>query len=557
MGQITLKNIIHNSNDLFEIKVHKQNKMDKSTWFYEIVDERWKGEPIYTLSFNFVFLRRGDCFFMGYECDDFPNTYFIDPRSAMFRTSVTKYLSNLVQYQVYSNDISQKKNDPSFKVTETEMKNKNINNFLDLCYEYNDYSAIGTGYTRNLRNLVVMDIDVDCTRPDNKEDLTELLYMFGKYNNLPDFIIFNKESKHVQLQWLIKNLEYKTIDQEIYINLLNDLNHTKNKNCRVNNRKQDFMKLSESGIIYRRFTMALCDIKKKRKFGDKNYTFWKAKNPMCALKKKYDLELKMPIMKDGKIQLLSDKDMEDYFSTKEMRQMYFEEAPSLDEWYERIAYIMDPIVKKISDEKVKDIKDATNVTEEKQKRKKAPRNYEEGSSRNTFVLECARNTTWDVAREFKVDYKRIKHMSPDNMENFKSEVYKRVRQQYKDKDFEYRGNWPGTTHKGEYSMIEFKKTFASGFEFAINKMNLSVSYSILDREKSLKTRQKRMNTKLMIVNELMSRQMSRNELLKQTNICLQQNNMKTISLSTLKRYISIIDKLTDEERSEMIKNNQG
>ena len=322
------------------------------------------------------------------------------------------------------------------------------------------------------------------------------------------------------------------------------------------NKKTDFTKLTENGIIYRRFTMALCDIKNKRKFGDKNYTFWKAKNPMCALKKKYNLELKMPVMRDGKIKFLSNEDMEFYFSTKEVRQMYYDEAPELDEWYERIVDIMDNIVKKISNDTVKDIKDAENVMEEKQirKRKNTDENQEESSSRNDFVLNCSRDTTWNMIRQSKLDSEKIKSMKPEQMKEFQNEVYSEVRNQYKVKDSEYKGNWPGTTHKGEYSISEFKKTFMSGFNFAINKVNIQNQYSSFDREKSLKTRRKRMNMNLVVVNELMSRYMTRSELFKQTNICLQQNNMRKISLSTLKRYISTLDKLTDEERNEMMKN---
>ena len=553
---MTIKEIIYSSDDLFEIKVQKQDKRNKMTWFYYMVDKRWKGEDICTLQFHYVVLRRENCFFMAFKCDEFENIYFVDPRISIFRTSPSKYLLNQIQYSVYSNDISKRKDDPSFKITEREMKSKHINNFLDLCYEYSDYSAIGTGYTRNLRNLVVMDIDVDCTRQDNKDDLKDLLYKFGTRNNLPDFIIFNRESKHVQLQWLIKSLEYKTIDNELYENTLKELYIVKNKNCEMVNKKTDFTKLTENGIIYRRFTMALCDIKNKRKFGDKNYTFWKAKNPMCALKKKYNLELKMPVMRDGKIKFLSNEDMEFYFSTKEVRQMYYDEAPELDEWYERIVDIMDNIVKKISNDTVKDIKDAENVMEEKQirKRKNTDENQEESSSRNDFVLNCSRDTTWNMIRQSKLDSEKIKSMKPEQMKEFQNEVYSEVRNQYKVKDSEYKGNWPGTTHKGEYSISEFKKTFMSGFNFAINKVNIQNPYSSFDREKSLKTRRKRMNMNLVVVNELMSRYMTRSELFKQTNICLQQNNMRKISLSTLKRYISTLDKLTDEERNEMMKN---
>ena len=535
---MTLKDIIYNSNDLFEINILKSNKNDKSSWF-TMIDKRWKKDPIDAFNFNHVWLRRGDCFFMAYENEIFKDTYFVDPKKAMFRTSIQKYISNAIQYYVYSNDISKKKNDPSFKISERDMRKNNIDNFLDLCYYYNDYSAIGTGYTRNLRNLIVMDIDVDCTKPDNQERLKNFLYKFGRYNNLPDFIIYNTESKHVQLQWLIQNLEYKIIDNDVYNSVFTNLKFAKNKNCKIDNKKTDFTKLSENGIIYRRFTMALCKIENKQKFGDSNYTFWKAKNPMCALKGNYGLELKIPVMKDGKIKFLSKDDMDYYFSTKERRKVYFEEAPTLDEWYKRIEPIMCDIVANITDDTVKNIKDATTVMEKEKKRKKKK---SEGSSRNTFVLECTRNTTWDVAREEKINPNKIKTINPDYLNMIKTKTYNIVYEKYKQKNMEYKGIWPGTTNKGSYTNQEFIRTFNDAFQFALDHFNSSISYSITDREKSLETRQKRMKNKLMIVNELISKHMTRNELLKETNNILQKNNMKQISLSTLKRYISIINK---------------
>ena len=285
--------------------------------------------------------------------------------------------------------------------------------------------------------------------------------------------------------------------------------------------------------------MALCKIENKQKFGDLNYTFWKAKNPMCALKGNYGLELKIPVMKDGKIKFLSKDDMDYYFSTKERRKVYFEEAPTLDEWYKRIEPIMGDIVANITDDTVKNIKDATTVMEKEKKRKKKK---SEGSSRNTFVLECTRNTTWDVAREEKINPNKIKTINPDYLNMIKTKTYNIVYEKYKQKNMEYKGIWPGTTNKGSYTNQEFIRTFNDAFQFALDHFNSSISYSISDREKSLETRQKRMKNKLMIVNELISKHMTRNELLKETNNILQKNNMKQISLSTLKRYISIINK---------------
>ena len=293
----TLKDIIKNSNDIYQIRVEKPSERDHSTWSFEMVDPRWTDESFKDYTFKPVYLRRDNGFFLAYKSDE-SNAYFVDTQRSMYRKSVSTYVKVLVDYSVKSNDLSLTKNDPSVKITQGKMKKKGIENFLDLCYEYRECTAIGTGYTRDVRNLVVMDIDVDCTKPDNREDVNNLLLLFAKYNSLPDFYIFNHQSKHIQLQWLIQDLQYKDINNEVVTNITNELNNDPNKNRELDYRKIDFTEISQLGIQYRKYTLALCDINPRRKFGDKNYTFWKAKNPMSALAGIYELELKMPYYSD-------------------------------------------------------------------------------------------------------------------------------------------------------------------------------------------------------------------------------------------------------------------
>ena len=47
--------------------------------------------------------------------------------------------------------------------------------------------------------------------------------MFGKKGMLPDFYIFNKLSKHVQLQWLVKDINYKSVRKNVVDSLRKEL----------------------------------------------------------------------------------------------------------------------------------------------------------------------------------------------------------------------------------------------------------------------------------------------------------------------------------------------
>lgn len=553
----TLKDIVQNSNDLYLIKVEKpsgSNKHNSNSWKYTMVDPRWCIDAFKNYKFKTVHLRRGNSFFLAYKSNE-SNAYFVDPKRAMYRNSVQKYVNNLVDYSVKTNDISRTKDEPSFRVTQREMQSKGINNFLDLCYYYKDYSAIGTGYTRNIRNLVVMDIDVDCTKSDNVERINSLLYLFAKHDSLPDFYIFNKRSNHVQLQWLIKDVLYKDINNEVISNIINELNIDKEKNKEVDYRKTDFTTISPIGIKYRQYTLALCDIDDKRKFGDKNYTFWKAKNPMSALNQNYDLELLMPYVSNGEINFKTGEEMNLLFATKEARKEYYDKCPTLTEWYAKISDILDPIIeKKLSEKKVMKIDDADDVTEIV-KEKKVERKMKKvedsfGKSRNTFVINCTRTTTWEVAKKYgyrkKEDITRLSHQV---FNDFKTEVFNTVHKKFKEEDEKYGGVWPDTTNKSFFLMSEFKKAFESAFPFAIQKID-NFSYTDEDRKKSQESRRSEMELKLITVDKIRQKntKISRTELLKETNKNLQKINVKTISMGSLKRFISISNELSDDDR---------
>ena len=553
----TLKDIIQNSNDIFLIKVEKpsgNDKHNKNSWKFTMVDPRWEDDSFKDYKFKTVHLKRDNGFFLAYKSNE-SNAYFVDPKRAMYRTSVSKFINNLVDYSVNTNDISRTKDEPSFRITQREMEHNGIDNFLDLCYNYRYYSAIGTGYTRNIRNLIVMDIDVDCTRTDNILEINNLLKLFAEHDVLPNFYIFNHKSKHIQLQWLIKNLQYKEVDGETVASVVNEIN-SQQKNCELDYRKTDFTKISDLGIEYRRYTQALCDIVNKRKFGDKNFTFWKAKNPMSALVNAYDLELMMPYCKDGNIDYLTVEEMNVLFSTKESRRKYFNQAPDLIDWYEKLADVLDPILEKITEKKVMKFDDGDDVAEikkEKKVEKKQKLMESFGESRNTFVLNCTRTTTWEVAKSHgcrkKEDISRFNH---EEFSKFKKEVYDTVYTRFKEEDDKYGGVWPDTTNKSSFLISEFKHAFDSAFPYALQNLDNKV-YTDEDREKSRRARKLKKNLELITVDRIKRKntKITRKKLLEEVNKNLEKIYMKPISLGSLKRFIAESNELTDEAREEL------
>jgi hypothetical protein len=486
--------------------------------------------------------------------------YLVDIRKANHRNSVEKFVNSMAEYSVYSNDISIVKNAPSFKISQREMKYLKIDNFLDLCYKFGNFSAIGTGLTRDIRNLIVLDIDVDCDTDSNKAEVNRILLEFAKCNALPDFIIKNHASHHIQMQWLVKDVQYKKMNNNVIKNLIKTLNEDENKRKEINIFGTNFTELTQWGIDYRKFSNALTFISKKYKFGDKNYKYWKAKNYESARLGLYDLELMMPYYRDGEIKYLSKEEMDSLLGTKEARQEYYNEAPTIIELYQKTKHLIGEHIKKIDDKKIKRIKDEDVEMEENIiKRNKMVVSKEDiengdfGKSRNTFVLNCTRTMTWRIARKYKFrNSNDIISLNEKEHNKFKNEILSAVKELFGKMDEKYNGIWPDTTNHGKYTKEEFENTFNNSFTYAISMIN-DFYYTDEQREQSIESRRLSKNVNICVLYRVMSKnnKLKRKELWEKTNLALSNGNHKKISFGSFKRYLSELKNMSGDEIKEL------
>ena len=569
MAQKTLRNIIEEDNKLRKFNLIKQNKYDKNTWKFQIIDERspYGGIEEYLKDYRYQIttIRHDNHFFIAYKVyieEGEEPEYLVDIKKANHRNSVEKFVNGLAEYSVYSNDISTVKNASSFKVSQREMKYLKIDNFLDLCYTFGKFSAIGTGLTRNIRNLIVLDIDVDCDTHTNKSEVNRILLEFAKCNALPDFIIKNHESHHIQMQWLVKDVEYKTIDQNVIKNTIRALNEDGNKRKEINYFGTNFTELTDWGVDYRKFSTALTCISKKHKFGDKNYRYWKAKNYESARLGLYNLELMMPYYRDGEIKYLSKEEINSLLESKEAREYYYNEAPTIVELYQRTKNLIKDHIEKIDDKKIKRIKDEDVEIEENTIKNKNIISKEDiesgnfGKSRNTFVLNCTRTITWKISREHKFrNPKDITTLSDKELKKFKNEIHSKVKEMFNKMDKKYNGKWPDTSNYGKYPKEEFENTFNNAFTFAISTIN-DFYYTDEQREQSLESRRLSKDINLCIVNDIKNKykKIKRKELLEKTNSILSSNGLKKISFGSIKRYLSELKNMSEDDKKDLYYN---
>lgn len=560
----TLREIVEISEDLFIFTINKNDDFDRSSWEFKITDKR---SDMYGLSDKFgkynykiVTLRRGEHFFIVYKFNmpDNKIRYFVDIRKAGHKTSVPKYVDGIVRFYMKSNDISYKKNDNSFKVSEMKMKTLYIDNFLDLCYYFREFSAIGIGITRDVRNLIVLDIDVDCCKKENNDELKRILYLFAENGILPDFEIHNNENGHIQLQWLIQSYKYKKKCDEQIKELISRLENDKNKEREVSgvSLNCNFTMDTDDSMEYRILTKSLTDISDKPKFGDKNFTFWKAKNFCTALFKLQNLELKMPKYVDGKIEYLSQEDMVDLFSKKEYREQYFKNAPEFKEIVEKaknflsnhmdVERIKSEICTSYNDYEIFDSDSSSMVN----------RIYDD--SRNNFVFRHTKTVTWNLCRELNLkSFEDIAKMLNKDLKKLENSVHKIVRDEYDKLDKKYGGGkWPGTSNDSPFSKKEFESAFKMAFNFAKCKFNNISKYSDEQRNNSLRERGLKKDMKLILVDYYRNKNkdLKRGDLLNVVNDTLRKSGQKEISLSSLKRYI-IESKSMDSEKRERLYNN--
>lgn len=567
MAQKTLLDIVKEDNKLRKFNLIKHNKYDKNTWEFYITDERspYSGcvEYLSEHRYQMTTMRHNNHFFLTYKIymeDGKEPEYLVDIRKANHRNSVEKFVNSMAEYSVYSNDISIVKNEPSFKISQREMKYLKIDNFLDLCYKFGNFSAIGTGLTRDIRNLIVLDIDVDCDTDSNKAEVNRILLEFAKCNALPDFIIKNHASHHIQMQWLVKDVQYKKMNNNVIKNLIKTLNEDENKRKEINIFGTNFTELTQWGIDYRKFSNALTFISKKYKFGDKNYKYWKAKNYESARLGLYDLELMMPYYRDGEIKYLSKEEMDSLLETKEARQEYYNEAPTIIELYQKTKHLISDHIKKIDDKKIKRIKDEDVEMEENIiKRNKMVVSKEDiengdfGKSRNTFVLNCTRTMTWRIARKYKFrNSNDIISLNEKEHNKFKNEILSAVKELFGKMDEKYNGIWPETTNHGKYTKEEFENTFNNSFTYAISTIN-DFYYTDEQREQSIESRRLSKNVNICVLYRVMSKnnKLKRKELWEKTNLALSNGNHKKISFGSFKRYLSELKNMSGDEIKEL------
>ena len=565
----TLREIVVEDNRLRFFNLTKYNKYDKNTWEFVITDERspYNGMVGYLTDYRYQMatLRYNSHFFLIYKIyitEGEEPEYLVDIKKANHRNSIEKFVNSTAEYSVYSNDVSTVKNAPSFRVSQREMKYLKIDNFLDLCYNYGNFSAIGTGLTRNIRNLIVLDIDVNCDTDINKAEVNRILLEFAKCSALPDFIIKNHETHHMQMQWLVKDVAYKIMNQTIIKNTIKTLKEDINKKKEINIFSNNFMELTNWGVDYRKFSTALTCISKKHKFGDKNYRFWKAKNYEAARLGLYNLELLMPYYRDGEIKYLSKEEIDSLLETKVARKEYFDEAPTIVELYQRTKHLVNEHINKLDDKKIKRIKDDDVELEENAKRNRETLTKEDiengnfGKSRNTFVLNCTRAMTWRIAKEHKLrSYNDIMSLSEKEHKKFKSKIHSVVKELFNKTDKKYDGRWPDTSNHGKYPKEEFENTFNNSYSYAISTIN-DFYYTDEQREQSLESRRLTRSVNICVVNDIKSKyiKIKRVDLLKETNEVLKENGHKPISLGSLKRYLKDLKTMSEDDKKEMYEN---
>lgn len=554
-----IKSIIREYDDLHVITINKPSK-DKKTWTFEVNDKTSKlngvCDKIINYRYKIVTLQRKNHFFISYKIflPDGGFEYFVDPKKSLHRTSVKKFIEMMMNYMIWSNDISYLKNDSSFKYTQMEMYRDGIDNYLDLCVKFGDFSSIGSGLTRDVRNLIVLDIDVNCEKDENKKELERIISLCSRYDFTPNFYIFNHKSKHVQLQWLVKSFQYKQVYWDNVNEKIKYLETSKdNKELYLND--FNFMDLSPEGLKYRQFTRCLTNISDKYKFGDKNYTFWKSKNFYAAYLGKYDLELKMPKVVDGEISYLTRDEMRNIFSSKESRNSYYNESPTIEEIYEKTSSFIDTYSSLLSEKSISKIKDdikeifKEDTFELYDYTKKD--NYD--LSRNTYVFNCTRNATWDFLRNvnFK-DKNDFNKLTQRNKKILKNKIKKEVKSKYEIENDKFHGYWPGTTNQSKYTISEFNSTFDNSFDFAVEHF-INNSYDDDSRKKSLDERilKKKLRHVLIIYLQSNCEKIKNKELLMKINNVLVNSNHQKISISTFKRDMKEIKKYDEKDKEKL------
>jgi hypothetical protein len=271
----------------------------------------------------------------------------------------------------------------------------------------------------------------------------------------------------------------------------------------------------------------------------------------------------MPYYKDGEIKYLSKEEINSLLGTKEARRDYYNEAPTIIELYQKTKHIIDEHIKKINDKTIKRIKDEDVELEENTiKKNKMVLSKEDiesgdfGKSRNTFVLNCTRTITWRTAREHNFrSSKDIISLDEKEQKKFKNEIHSIVKELFNRMDEKYDGKWPDTSNYGKYPKEEFESTFNNSYSFAISTIN-DFYYTDEQREQSLESRRLSKNVNMCVLNYVKSKykKIKRKDLLDEINKILKESGHKNISLGSLKRYLSELKNMSEDDKKELRNN---
>ena len=218
----------------------------------------------------------------------------------------------------------------------------------------------------------------------------------------------------------------------------------------------------------------------------------------------------------------------------------------MEELYGRVKEMVDPCMKTVSDKKIEKMEDDDDVSIVKESHCE-----HKETARDNFVLACARFSTWDMMREMGLNtYEQVVKMDDKELDKMKSKLKKLVKKKFEAEDRRYGGNWPDTSNHSAYSKEEFNKTFNRGFNYALMNVHTD-TYTDEQREKSLMSRSNKKYMKILLVEKYRNSKITRDELLKKVNEEMSKYGQKKMSFGSLKRYISELDTISQDELQEM------
>lgn len=535
---------------IYNISINKDKEtFSNKNWTFDIIDEKC---PYAGLSANWsdyhpralYFKDEDGAFRLCYEMkmDSGELFYFFDKHHSIKKNTYATFVDSIKEYAYNSTDISKRKDESSKRITKQQMKGMKISNFVDFGVKFSSCSSIGSGLSRLYRNIILLDIDVDCiSNEKNAALLNDLINnKLLNANLLPTFQITNNENGHIQLQWLIKEVPYANMHHQSI---------TEYEKYVANSEEQFYSipkletVLNEYGNRYRAATKTLCDLVDDDKFGDKNFTFWKIKNFASAWKNLYNLSLDIPYNNNGVVEYLTEDKIDKILNDKKQRALLYSKCITLDEFINRLNTISNVPVEEYlgghSDCLIEEVEiayeESTNIRVYSDKE----------SSRNQFVFRNTRNITWQILNKRKLF--DIKNKSASFIDKLRKELQDIVWAEFQKKDKYYNSKWPGTTHKEPYLRTEFKSTFNGAFKWAIAKyVPCTNRYSQTKLELSKISRETRKYLEL-IVTEYMINKYQKMKW-KDLTTLINENLPKSISTSSVRRLARDIKSMNNDEK---------